>query len=224
MKDIIAGGLGPAFGISISVIPLIGLTVILTSKKGARGGLFYASGWFLAVFVGNTAFALCGNALGSSGTTGAVDGGLSIGSLVLAILFLGLAVQNVIKRDDVSEPAWLSTLDKSSNLRLFGLGFVLLLLNLKNLPLFAAIGASAAEAARSGGVAVTQIVVAVVVLTVVGSITALGVVAVALLAGEKGSEALGEVRGYLIEHNHAIMAVLLGYLGIAQLGKALGWA
>ena len=77
MIRLIGESLGPAFAAGISPVPLIGLTVILTSKRGVAGGLAFTLGWILAVFGGIVAFGLLGQAAASSNAS-ATDNGVSI--------------------------------------------------------------------------------------------------------------------------------------------------
>ena len=220
MIRLIGESLGPAFAAGISPVPLIGLTVILTSKKGVAGGLAFTLGWILAVFGGIVAFGLLGQAAASSNAS-ATDDGVSVLGLVLGVLFLFLAVQNFKTRDDHSEPAWLATVDDLSVPKIGALGLAMELVNPKNLPLFAAIGGALATSAQPGGASTGTIIGAAVVLSIVGSIIAVVVVGLGIFAGETGAKALATLRGFLIENNHTIMTVLFGYLGAAQLGKAL---
>lgn len=220
MLRLIGENLGPAFAATVSPIPLIGLTVILTSKKGVVGGLAFAVGWFLAVFLGILVFGLLGQAAASSDQS-ATDTGISFMSVAIGVLFLYLAWRNFQNRNDHAEPSWLGTVDEMSVPKIFGLGLVAELLNAKNLPLFASIGGALAAAAESAGESTGTLVGAGLVLAAVGSIIAIVAVGLGMFAGESGQRALSAMRQFLIENNHVIMMVLFGYLGAAQLGRAL---
>ena len=98
------------------------------------------------------------------------------------------------------------------------LGVLLSAANPKNLALTVAASASIAQA----GLEVGERLLADAVFVAIGSITVVGAVLFALVAPRRSVGPLERVRGFMAEHNTAIMIVLLLVLGVKFLGEALG--
>ena len=99
-----------------------------------------------------------------------------------------------------------------------GLGAALSALNPKNL----ALAVSGAVSIASNDLSSTQTVVCVVLFVVIGSLLVVGPVVAFLVRGQAMAEPLGHLKDFMQLHNAAIMTVLLGVLGLSNLGKGLG--
>ena len=99
-----------------------------------------------------------------------------------------------------------------------GLGVALSALNPKNL----ALAVSGAVSIASNDLGSAQTVVCVVLFVVIGSLLVVGPVVAFLVRGQAMAGPLGRLKDFMQLHNAAIMTVLLGVLGLSNLGKGLG--
>ena len=99
----------------------------------------------------------------------------------------------------------------------FGLGIVLSAVNPKNLILAAGAAAGVAQVNDSIGDAV----VALIVFVVIASLSVGGAVAYDLFGGDRAHAHLDDLKSWLMEHNAAVMAVLLLVIGVVLIAKGL---
>lgn len=98
------------------------------------------------------------------------------------------------------------------------LGFALAAVNPKNLLMCAAAGTSVAGANLSAG----DQTIAVAVFTVIAASTVLVPVVGYAMAKQRLRGPLNELKGWLQQHDVAVMAVLLLVIGTVLLGKGIG--
>lgn len=218
MLEVIAQNLAQVTAVAVSPMPLICLIVLMLAGSRAAA-LSWVAGWLITVAV------LLGLATVTSATpvgAAADETGVNYLAFVLAGLFLWLAWRSFGNRPapgtQAQEPAWLSALGSMSEVKVFLLSAALIALNAKNLPIYAAVGASVA-AADLGPAAAT---LTIAILAVLSTLSAIVVVAVPVVGGETAGDLLERWRGWLIQHNSVVMAVLFLFLGLTQLGNALG--
>jgi Na+/melibiose symporter-like transporter len=209
-----------AFGVAISPIPIIATVLMLLSQRAHQTAPAFAVGWVLGlVAVLLIVLAIAG--LGGIDTSSGSDTTYWI-KLVIGLLFLLLALNTWRKRprpgQPVEPPKWMATLDKVSPLVALGLGAALSALNPKNL----ALAVTGAVAIASNDLDSTQTVVSVVVFVVIGSVLVAGPVIAFLVGGRAMTSPLNALKGFMQDHNSAIMAVLLGVLALSNIGKGLG--
>lgn len=209
-----------AFGVAISPIPIIATVLMLLSPRARRTAPAFALGWVLGlVAVMLVVLAIAGP--DGLDTTSGSDTTYWI-KLVLGVLFLLLAANTFRTRprpgQPVSAPKWMTTLDKASAPVALGLGAVLSALNPKNL----ALAVSGAVAIASNDLDSTATVICLVVFVVIASTLVVGPVVAFLVAGQAMAAPLDALKGFMQDHNSAIMTVLLGVLALSNLGKGLG--
>lgn len=217
MLDTIAQNLVPAITVAISPMPLIALIVLML--VGTRtAAITWTIAWYVTVAV------LIGVAtLTGSTAVGEVadDTGVNYVAFVIAALFLWFGWQSLRDRPapgvQAEEPGWLATLGEMSPPKVAGLSVAIMLVNAKNLPLYIAMGASVGAADLSSGAAVSV----VLILALVSSITAIVILLVAILGGQRATELLHGWRAWLVQNNKVVMGLLFVILGISQLGTAL---
>lgn len=209
-----------ALGVAISPVPIIATVLMLLSSRARVTGPSFAIGWMLGI---TAVVVLVVVAAGPDGidTTGSSDLTYWI-KLVLGVLFLLLALRTWHTRprpgQQAEPPKWMATLDKTSPPVALALGAALSAVNPKNL----ALAISGGVAIASNGLSTTQTVVCVVVFVVLASLLVAGPVVAFLVAGERMTSPLGSLKDFMQTHNSAIMIVLLGVLGLSNLGKGLG--
>jgi hypothetical protein len=85
-----------------------------------------------------------------------------------------------------------------------------------------ALAVSGAVAVASRDLSSTQTVICVVLFVAVASVLVVGPVIAFLVAGQKMATPLDALKTYMEVHNAAIMTVLLGVLGLTNVGRGLG--
>lgn len=209
-----------AVGIAISPIPIIAAILMLFSPRARGTSLGFLAGWVLGIAVAATAFTLLSSALpGGENDAKPVTGVIE---LLLGAGLLFLAARQWRGRPPPGEepplPKWMAGIDSMTAARGFGLGFVLAAVNPKNLLL----GASAGIAIGSAGLEPGAVVATLLVFTVVAAASVAAPVIAYLVASERMAAPLQRLRGWLVQHNAAVMAVLLLVLGFVLIGKGIG--
>ncbi|HUZ46828.1 MAG TPA: GAP family protein [Terriglobia bacterium] len=207
--------------IMISPIPLAGLIVVLTSKRGPVKSIAFGMGFFAALWLPTFLLAWAGQAMiAVSGRSGAwptwsslIHGGLGA---VLLIVGSVVFVKHLRKTSPATEPRWMKTLDSASLLMVFAGGSCLVFVNPKNLPLV--ISATVDYAQASLGT--VQLAIVITVFAVVGSLLIFLPIALVHLARESSAKLFARMRPWLIAHNAVILATICMTVGAAMLGGA----
>jgi threonine/homoserine/homoserine lactone efflux protein len=159
---------------------------------------------------------------GASDPNSSASDGVSWGTLLLGLLFLGMARREFKKRpkagDPETMPKWLSTVDRFTPVRSLALGVGLSAVNPKNLALTASAAGSIAQADLS----TADTAIAVAVFVAVASITVVGSVLFYLVAPKVAEKPLAALEHYMAHNNAVIMAVILVLLGAKLIGDGLG--
>ena len=217
MSQAVAALLSPAVGVLISPFPIVGLILILLSKKARSNSVFYMLGWML----GNAVVFTVGM-LGVGMGAGQNEPGTiaKIISLVLGGLLILLAVREFLKRPKKGEvpktPKWFSEMTKIGVFGAAGFGLFLSALNVKNALLSLGAGASVGVL----GLGVPQQGLSVVIFTLIASASIIVPTVAFLLAGHRLDHTLDSMRVWLVENNAVIMSVLLFVIGIGVISKA----
>ncbi len=218
MLDAVAENLSQAITLAISPLPLIGLIVLVIAGNRAAAWT-WTFGWFAAIVVGVGVFTIGGRSTSASDV--ADDSGVNWLAFVLAAIFFLLAWHSFSNRPapgvEAEEPSWISALGSMSVIKVFGLAVLLMGLNPKNLPIYAAIAGSLS----SDNLATGDAVIAVLIIALIGTATAIVVCLIELFGGESAAQMLRNWRAWLVQNNAGIMAVLFLLLGIGQLSTAL---
>jgi Sap, sulfolipid-1-addressing protein len=206
--------------VMISPIPVAGLIVVLTSKKGPIKSVAYGLGFFVALWLptfllawtGKKTIAFSGGS-GASSTWGIlIDGGMGVILLVVAIV----AFKKHLRRtSSATEPRWMKTLDSASMLVVFALGG-LIVLNPKNVPLLISAAVDYAQASLS----TVQLAIVVTAFAALGSLLIFLPIVLVHLARKSSAKLFHKMRPWLIAHNAIVLAVICFIAAVAMLGRA----
>jgi threonine/homoserine/homoserine lactone efflux protein len=220
LTEAIGNVLPAAAAVALSPIPIVAIVLVLGSPRARTTGPAFTLGW--VVGLGAVSIAVTLLASGASEQGSATADGVRWGLAAIGVLFLLMALRQWRKRPEPGEqaemPRWMASVSSVTWPRALGLGLLLSAANPKNLALTVAASASIAQA----GLEVGERLLADAVFVAIGSITVVGAVLFALVAPRRSVSPLERVRGFMAEHNTAIMIVLLLVLGVKFLGDALG--
>ncbi len=220
MTQAISAMLSPAVGILVSPFPIVGLILILLSKKAKSNSIFYMLGWIFgntAVFI--ISMLLIGGAVGSQEDPSLVK---QIILFILGGLMILLAIKQFMQRPKGNEepktPKWFAKMSNIKPLGAAGFGVILSAANPKNLLLGITAGVSVGALTLSAD----QSVLITVIYVLLASSSIWIPTLVFLLAGDHIKHVLDEMREWLVRHNAAIMSVLFLFIGLDIIGKAFG--
>lgn len=208
-------------GVILSPLPIAGVIAMLLSPRGRANSVVFA----LAFLVGTAL--VTGVAAFGTWSTQQSDSLLArlihiVLGFAFAALFFYLAWRSFSKRprkpEDAHEPRWMASVDSFGAIRAAGLGVLIGVANVKNLPILLSVGATI-------GTAGLQPVLVVVMVVLFATVASLGVL-VPMVVGQSASitvrSSLAEMKNFLVRYNSIILAVLFAILGAVQLGKAFG--
>ena len=207
-----------AMGVALSPFPVIGIVVILAGPHGTRNGLLFAASWVVGLtLVAALVVWVFGGADDPESTSSAIADWLLV---FVGAAIIVLAVRKWWTRprpgDVLTMPSWMAALDDATAGKALVLG-ALLSGNPKNFVLTATAGTSMVEA----GVHDSDLVAAVIVFVLLGSITVIGAVVVNLIGGRRGESLLESVRQFMVDNSTVIMVIILLILGANVLGNGL---
>lgn len=222
MPGVIGQVLPEAVGIALSPFPIIGLILILFTKQARTNSLMFMFGWLLGLTVVAAIVVALVNAGKIDVGQDATETGIQWGSLLLGLGLLFLAFRQWRSRPKAGEsaptPKWMAKLDSIKPGAAFGLGVLLSAVNPKNLLLDVA----AAAAIAGANLDTTETIIVTIVFVLLASVTIIGPVVYVQIAGERAEAKLNELKTWLIQHNAAIMTVLLLVIGAKLVGDGLG--
>lgn len=216
----IAAVLPFAFGVAMSPLPIMVVTIMLFSRRGSVNGPVFLSCWAgsLAVLVA-AAYALTDSI--DTSTTSTAQETIGWGKLAAGLVLLGLALRTWLTRtrpdQEPTLPAWMSGLDELSALRVAGLAVLLAAIKPKNLLLGIAAGSAVAQLGLPAGSAVASLSLFVVL----ASAPIATPVIYSAIGGERAATNLNEIKNWLAEHNDAMMIVLCSVFGAVLIANAL---
>jgi threonine/homoserine/homoserine lactone efflux protein len=193
--------------------------MLVTPRARINGPLFVV-GWLAGLaLVGALGLAVAGAAGASD--NGAASSGANVLQIALGAVLILFAVRQWRKRPKPGEPekmpAWMNAVEDLSPVRATAMGFALSAVNPKNLILTAGAAAGLAQL----GLSTSDVVVAIAVFVVIGSLTIVGPVLYALFGGEKARTSLDSAKAWLTTHNAAVMAALFLVFGVDLIAKGL---
>jgi len=199
-----------AIGIALSPLPIAAIVMMLMTKKAKTNAPSFLLGWVVGLLVVGIVVFLIPIEQAEKGHPTAVAGYIRI---ALGLLLLAMAVRQWRRRpgpnDRVEVPRFLAGLDTYTSMKSLLTGFLLVVLNPKNLPLCAA-GAAAIDLATQN---LTAQFSAYIVFTIIAS-TSVAFPVVAYLAARRKAEALFETwKDWLIRKNQSVVAVILFIAG-----------
>jgi hypothetical protein len=220
MGSVIGEILPLAVGIAISPIPIIAVILMLLSPRAKGASVGFMIGWVAGIVVAIVVFTLLSSVIPQRSSGGSSAGGVI--KIIFGVLLLFLAFRQwrgrPAKGEQATMPKWMSAIDSMTAAKALGLGFLLAAVNPKNLLMAASAGLIVGGSGLGFGRGLTLVIIIFVLLaacTVV--IPVIGyLIASARLAGP-----LDRLRGWLVENNSTIMAVLLLVIGVAVIGKGI---
>ncbi|MFC8384730.1 GAP family protein [Nocardia sp. NPDC057272] len=216
MGSVIGGLLPLAVGVAVSPIPIIAAILMILSKNAGGAAKGFAVGWVAGILVVTGVMTLLAGTLG--GTDSEPSTGASIVKIILGVALVVLAVIQWQERSQTEVPGWMKAIDTLTPVKALGLGALLSGVNPKNLLLCV----SAGVAIGAGGLSAGGDLVAIVVFTLLASVTVLAVVVGYMLAADKLGPMLDSLREWLQLNNHAVMAIVLLIMGSVVVGKGIG--
>lgn len=213
MDEVIRDVVPLAVAVAISPLPMAGLILVLMSRRGVSNGWAFLGGW------------LSGLALLVIGVIALIQGGdmparegprpvISWIRICLGLVLLVISARSWMRRGMVGEnpeaPSWMKTVDQFTALKSLLLGFALVILNLKNLPLSIEMAALVARRNLPAGEEAS----CVVIFLIVSSIGLFIPVIVAILGGDEARAILERWKRWLGANNSTIISVIFLFLGI----------
>ncbi|MGW7264921.1 GAP family protein [Streptomyces sp. NPDC054842] len=220
MGDAIGQMLAPAVGIAISPVPIIAIVLMLATPRGRTNGIAFTAAWVVTLAALSTAVVLLGSGADAH-QDGETASWVSWVKLAAGVLFVLLGLKQWRSRPRAGQeaglPGWMKAIDTFSPGKAAGLAAALSALNPKNLVL--AVGGAVSIAGSSASTGGKSVAVALFVL--IGSLCTLLPLGVYLVGGRKSARVLESWKGWMAQHNAAIMTVLLMVLGAKFIGDAL---
>ncbi|WP_280426224.1 GAP family protein [Nocardia carnea] len=216
MSTVIGDLLPLAIGVAISPIPIVAAILMILSAHAGGAGRGFALGWVAGIAAATVIAALLAGPLGGGGDREPSAAGAWV-KIVLGILLLGLAAGQWRSRAETAIPGWMSAIDTLTVARATGLGALLSAVNPKNLLLCL----SAGVVIGAGGTSVGGQAVAVLVFTALAASSVLAVILGYTLAADRLREPLNQLRAWLQDNNHVVMAIVLLAMGAVVAGHGI---
>ncbi|GAB2654814.1 GAP family protein [Prescottella soli] len=221
LGSVIGETLPLALGIAISPVTIIAAILMLLSSNALRTGPGFLIGWILGVAIAVTAFVLLAGLLTTQGDSDGANVPRAIVQLLLAALFLLLAVRQWRGRPKPGEgpalPKWMAAIDGFTFKRAFGLGLLLSVLNPKNLLIAASAGVTIGDA----GIAALPASIATGVFVLCATATVWVPVSAFGVASQQLRGPLDALHRWLVRENNVVMTVLMAFMAALMVGKAI---
>jgi threonine/homoserine/homoserine lactone efflux protein len=219
MGEPIAEALPFAVGIAASPVPIIGVLLMLGTRRARSTGPAFALGWlFGLIAVGVIVLLLTNGARSEGGEPSAWAGAFK---LTLGTVFLVLALRQWRGRPRAGEtppmPRWIQTVDAFTpgRARVFGVGFAAA--NPKNILL--AVGAAAAIARAEASAPAQALALAVFI--AVGTLGVGVPVLVYFALGERSARFLAALRAWMSAHNATVTGLILLVIAVKLISDAI---
>lgn len=220
MGEALGNVLPLAVAIAIFPVPIIAVVLIIGSDRGQAKGSAFVLAWCAGLGAIGAIVLLLGGVFDGS-DAGEPATWVNALLLALGLLLLAAAVKQWRGRPSAGEetptPAWMRTIGDFTMAKAAGAGFVLTVLNPKNVLLAAAAAAEIAEV----GLPASQQVAVLVVFVFIASAGVLTPLVLSLALGERSRELLYSLEGWMARHNAVIMAVLFLLIGAKLIGDAV---
>ena len=208
-----------AVGIAISPIPIIAVILMLLSPRPKGASVGFMIGWVAGIIVAVVVFTLLSSVIPQNAGRPSKTSGII--KIIFGALLLFLALRQwrgrPAKGEQAVMPKWMSAIDSMTAGKAMGLGFLLSAVNPKNLIL----AVSAGLIIGAAGLALGQAAVAIAIFVVLAACTVIIPVIGYLIASARLAGPLDRLRGWLVENNATIMAVLLLVIGVVLIGKGI---
>lgn len=220
MKPVLLQALAIAAGGLLSVGSILIVLLLLSTAQGLRKSFAYYLGYSLSYLTIGALFVLIGGRFHAGG--GSQRAGALLGSslfVVLGVLFLFFALRRWRTRPpkDAVLPRWLTALDRTRPLKLFGFGVMIPVLNFKNLAIYL----SAASTIPGNGLTVLETTFVLVAIVLTFSAAVLFPIILFALVSERALPLLEAMKRGLTRHNRTLGIVLLTLFGVIFLVRGI---
>lgn len=204
-----------ALGIALSPFPVIPAIMLLLTPRAVPVSSAFLAGWLVGVAAATSAFVALASVLDRADDQPGWVSWARVG-IGVALVLLGVR-QWLTRHARTKTPAWMASLESATPGSAAKLAVLLSAANPKILLLAAAAGVTIGSAEPGLGVAVA----AVVVFTLIASVSvALPLMSYAV-AGERVLGPLRKARDWLQTNNSAVMAVVITVIGVLVLVKGM---
>ncbi len=221
MLGVIGDYLGPAIGIALSPMAIVGYILMLVSAGGMAKAWAFIGGWAGGIAIGLIVISFLVKG-GSDSDASDTNSAMAWVRILLGLLLVGLAWRQWQGRPKNGQPAtlpkWMQAMDTVTPVKALGLGALLAAANPKNIPMLISSAGDIGQAGLNGG----ELATVFILFVIIASLGMLAPMIVFLAAGKKGEAILNDVREWLVGNNATIMAVLFLILGFNIIGKGLG--
>ncbi|MEJ7902445.1 MAG: GAP family protein [Thermomicrobiales bacterium] len=221
MLDVVGEVFPFALVVAISPPPIIAVVLMLLAPNAARLSLAYLAGWIVGIVVLISAFSALASIIPERDPNEAQPI-IGVIQLLLGGGLLYLALRTWQKRpapgEDAAMPSWMAAIDSITPARALGRGFLLSARNPKNLIMVAPSGLVIASAGLDAG----STTVAIVVFTVLASLSVLIPVVAYRVAPAAVVRPLQVAHAWLVQNNATVMAIVIFVLGVNAIGNGLG--
>lgn len=220
MGEAIGEILPTAVGVALSPVPIIAVILMLVTARARVNGPAFVVGWLLGLaVVGAIVMAAAGPA--ESADDGGPPTWSSVVQLVLGVLLLLVALRQFRGRPHGEEeppvPKWMGAIEEFGPGKALGAGALLSGLNPKNLLLAVSAAATIGQTGLSGG----DQALAYAVFAVIGTIGVAAPVVIYVAMGDRASDILDRLKGWMSHNNAVIMSVLCLAIGAKLIGQAI---
>jgi hypothetical protein len=217
MTEVLGELLGTGVAAALSPLAVVAIVLLLASTAPVANGTAFFFGWTLTSMAMVALIIATGIGIGPDSSERG-GGWVTVG---LGILMIALAAKSWQgrPREGVprATPAWMASLKHATVFTAFGIGVVLQLVNLKNLP----INASAAFMIVGGNLKPSGRWIATAFYAVVGSLGVLIPLIFFVVERERSERALTSLREWLLQHNSTIMTLMFLVMGVQTLGDGI---
>ncbi|MGA9148497.1 MAG: GAP family protein [Candidatus Nanopelagicales bacterium] len=215
MGELIAEVVPLALAVALSPFPIIPAILLIFTQKPRAAGFSFLSGWVIGVLGSTLLFVLLAALIELADEPPTWASWTRIG---LGVVLIAVGLRQAFTRSDSGEtPAWMASIDSLEPAGAVRLGLILSAANPKVLLLAAAAGLTVGSEQAGLG----QSAVAVLVFTVIASITVALPVLLFTFFGQNILGPLGKVRSWLERHNAIVMAVVILAIGALLIAKGL---
>jgi threonine/homoserine/homoserine lactone efflux protein len=208
-----------ALGVALNPFPIVAIVLLLASGS-RRSAIAFAVGWVAGLTALTTiALFVASNTEESDGTSSVLLDALQV-VLGAALLWLAWRKWHTRRRrgEVVEAPKWMSSVDSLAPLQALGLGAGLAGINPKNFAFIVSATASITDLAEGRH----DVITAGAVFVLLGSSAVLGLLLFAVIAGDRSTAPLDNVKQFMLDNNAVIIMVVLLLLGVKVLGDGLG--
>jgi threonine/homoserine/homoserine lactone efflux protein len=221
MAQAIGDILTPALGVALSPFPIVAVILTLLSDRGRPNGVAFATGWIIGLLV------MVGLMLSLADIAGVGvddDGPSSMALLIQLLLGIGLLLlaarkwsSRLEEDQEPAVPGWISMLDDTTPLLALGLGAAMSGMNPKNL-LFNMV---ASTAIASSGASTGGEIVAWIIYIMMASATVIIPVIWFIASPASATAKLEQPRIWLMRNSGSMVAIMLIFIGVSQIGDAI---